>query len=326
MPRPTRSALKNMTKAALVRMINTHGQTGAAEILGVPRGTISSRANRLREKGAPLADHDNGAGRKTVTGFDEAEYSHRQQVEITNGIAIVAGDFHYWPGPASTAHRALVKFIREEAPQLVVLNGDVVDMAAVSRHAPIGWEMQPTVIDEIEVAQERLAELLGAMTRKTKKTWNLGNHDARFESRLADKAPEFAKVRGIHLQDHFPEWEPAWGTWINDDVVTKHRWKGGEHATWNNTIKSGKTMITGHLHSAQVRSFTDYNGTRWGVDHGVATDPFGPQFIGYTEDNPRNWVSGFCVLTFLKGRLLWPELVTKFDDSHVEFRGKIIRV
>jgi hypothetical protein len=55
-------------------------------------------------------------------------------------------------------------------------------------------------------------------------------------------------------------------------------------------------------------------------------DPDGPQFVDYLEDNPRNWRSGFVVLTFWKGKLLWPEIVNVIDEKHVQFRGVIHEV
>lgn len=143
---------------------------------------------------------------------------------------------------------------------------------------------------------------------------------------IAIKAPELAKVKGVHLHDHFPDWDRGWSTWINDDVIIKHRFKGGIHATHNNTMWAGKSIITGHLHSAKVTPFTDYNGTRYGVDTGCVADPDHKAFVDYTEDNPKNWRSAFCVLTFWRGKLLYPELVLRLDENHVEFRGQVIEV
>ena len=84
-------------------------------------------------------------------------------------------------------------------------------------------------------------------------------------------------------------------------------------------------MVTGHLHSANVRQLTDYNGRRWGVDTGCVADPDFVQFKNYTEDSPLNWCMAFGVFTFVNGELLWPELVTPFDDDHYQFRGKVYR-
>ena len=217
-----------------------------------------------------------------------------------------------------------MEFTREFKPKAVIYNGDSLDAATISRHPPQGWSEPPSLIEEIEVCQERHAEV-ERVAKNADLTWNLGNHDQRFSARLATVAPEFARLKGVRLEDHFPKWRPAMATWINDDVVTKHRWKGGIHAPTNNTLWAGKSIITGHLHSAKVEPLTDYNGTRYGMDTGCIADPYGAQFQ-YSEDNPRNWRSAFGVLTFINGKMLMPELVMVWDKDHVQFRGEIIKV
>jgi len=221
-------------------------------------------------------------------------------------------------------HRAFVSFCKRFKPKIVILNGDVVDLGQISRHPPIGWEKLPEVQEEIKAAQERLGEIEKAAYR-AQKIWPLGNHDGRFETRLATVAPEFAKVHGVHLRDHFPLWEPCWSVFINDNTVVKHRFKGGLHAPHNNTLWAGRSIITGHLHSQRVSPLTDYAGTRWGVDTGCIADPAHRAFVDYTEDNPKNWRDGFVVLTYLGGQLLPPELISRWDDESVVFRGEIIK-
>jgi hypothetical protein len=249
----------------------------------------------------------------------------REEVELENGVVLVASDMHYWPGEASVGHRAFVKFCKELRPNIVVLNGDVLDGCAISRHPPIGWNRIPSVKEELEVCQVRLGEIDKAAS-KAAKFWPLGNHDARFETRLAQVAPEFKDVHGISLSDHFPEWKGCWSLHINSNTVVKHRYKGGLHAPYNNTVSAGMSIITGHLHSQKVTPHTDYNGTRYGVDTGCLADPYADAFQDYLEDGPRNWRSGFCVLTFHNGILLPPELVTVMDDKTVYFRGALHEV
>lgn len=251
---------------------------------------------------------------------DAAKY-----IEVENGTVIIGSDAHYWPGIVTAAHKAFVHFIKELQPKAVILNGDVLDGATISRFPPIGWtdSDKPSLVQEMNACQQRLTEIEDSCTKSAHKIWTLGNHDGRFESKLAIAAPQYVKVHGVHLKDHFPSWRPAWACWVNDNVVVKHRWKGGIHATHNNTVNSGKTMVTGHLHSLKVTPFSDYNGTRFGVDTGTLADCYGPQTVDYTELNPVNWRSGFAVLTFHKGKLLWPELVHVLNKSEVEFRGKV---
>jgi hypothetical protein len=248
--------------------------------------------------------------------------SPRTHVDIPGGIVLVGSDPHYWPGPSSLMHRAfcfLAKEYRKQL-QLIVMNGDVIDAASISKY-PGNWEKRPTLAEEMDAAKERLHEIEQA-GGGVRRIWTQGNHDARFELRLASVAPEYAKIHGVHLKDHFPFWEPTMSIWINNDVVIKHNWKGGEHAVKNNIKQSGKSMVTGHLHAAQVLCYSDYTGTRFGVDTGTMEDPYAPQFA-YNNDNPRDHRSGMAVLTFRDGKLMYPQLVLPWNEKQVQMSGEI---
>jgi len=198
----------------------------------------------------------------------------------------------------------------------------------VSRYPDIGWEHKPSLADEVAVAQERLREIAKA-AGNARLIWTLGNHDMRFETRLASVAAEYGGIYGVHLRDHFPNWEPAWRVDINDrDAVVKHRIAGGLHAPYNNVRRAGTTTVTGHLHALNCTRVSNYRGTYWGVDGGTLAVPHGPQFVNYTEGNPTDWASGFVVLTFEGGRLLWPEVVHVIDEDAglVSWRGKLLQV
>ena len=162
------------------------------------------------------------------------------------------------------------------------------------------------------------------LVRRNGAAYFTGN--SRFETKLATIAPEYAHIHGVHLKDHFPFWRPCWAVQLNDDTIVKHRYKSGVHATYNNTLHSGKTIITGHLHALKVTPHSDYKGTRFGVDCGSLADPYGPQFYNYTELNPLSWRSGFVVLTFKDGVLLWPEIAFVRSEGVLDFRGELISV
>lgn len=253
-------------------------------------------------------------------------HEHRLGLGLRDGIVIVFSDAHFWPGLRSTAFKGLLWAIQEFQPKAIINNGDAFDGAAISRHPRIGWDEKPTVINELEACSHALSEIEAVAPAKSKLIWALGNHDARFENRLANTAGEFQGVKGFSLADHFDRWKLCWSCWPTDDLVVKHRYKGGIHATHNNTVGGGKSMVTGHLHSLKVTPYSDYNGTRFGVDTGTLADIDGPQFRDYLEDSPVSWRSGFAILTLHKGVLLWPELVHTFAPGFIEFRGKVINV
>jgi hypothetical protein len=209
----------------------------------------------------------------------------------------------------------------------VICNGDAFDGASISRH-DASDQPQTSVIQELKACQAMLGEIeetAKAERHNVKLIFTYGNHDARFATRLANNAPQFKDVKGFKLPDHIPDWDFCWACWPTDEVIVKHRYKGGIHATHNNTVTAGVSIVTGHLHSLKVTPFSDYNGNRYGVDTGTLAETDGPQFT-YGELNPSNHRSGFAVLTFFNGKLLWPELVHKFDEGQVEFRGDVIDV
>ena len=252
------------------------------------------------------------------------------QMEIIDGTVIVSGDQHFWPGSVPVMHRAYVYLAKKLKPTLCVWNGDAFDGASISRFPSIGWESKPSVRQELDCVHERSHEVRKACPG-AKFVWNLGNHDLRFETRLAAVAHEYRDVQGIHLKDHFPEWIPAWFVTINAGLPShteiRHREKGGIHAGYNNTKDTGVTMVTGHDHRAEVVAYDDRRGRRYGVRHGMGADSArDPQFLNYLEARKPNWQSAVAVLNYRNGQLLMPELAMRWGDNSFEFRGEIIEV
>jgi hypothetical protein len=164
-----------------------------------------------------------------------------------------------------------------------------------------------------------------------KRIWTAGNHDLRFESRLANVASEYRGVKGIHLKDHCPEWTPAWFCTVNGGTQShteiRHREKGGVHAGYNNTKESGVSIVTGHDHRADVVAYDDRRGRRYGVRHGMGADSSrDPQFVNYLEGKQVNWASGLAVLTYKDGVLLQPELALRYGEDSYQFRGEVVKV
>lgn len=253
--------------------------------------------------------------------FIVREHSPRVDCDLQNGVILVASDAHYWPGVISTAHKAFVKTIKDLKPDLIVMNGDLFDGASVSRFPKSSWGSVPTVKQELEAVSDRLFEIKQA-AGSAKTWWCLGNHDMRFETKLANQVPEFEGVMGFQLKDHFPGWDISISLFVNQNLMIKHRFRNGTHATWNNTLYSGVSMCTGHLHRLQATILTDYGGARWGVDSGTLAEVDGDH-MHYGEDNPTNHCSGFAVLTIVDGKMIHPEFCSVHNEK-AYFRGKQI--
>lgn len=298
-----------------------HGsQLQAAKALGIPRPTLQNRLRRAEVLGIELVPLN--VGHKT------SRMKARVNIPALDGCVLVTSDAHYWPGKASTAHRGALMIADLLKPFAVINNGDSFDGASNSRW-PVSSFVQlkgrPSVAEEIKANTERLWDFEQLPYVKWL-TWNLGNHDARFETYLAEHASVYAGVPGFTLKEHFPHWLPAWATWIGDQVVVKHRFKTGMYGAHNNALWSGRNMVTGHDHMLWVKAIRDYNGLRWGMDAGTLADVEGPMFLDYTEDNPVNWQSGFLLLHFRGGKFTGPELVHAMPDGTILFRGDKIKV
>jgi hypothetical protein len=296
-------------------------------ILGL-RGvrSVYERRNTLEERhGIKLPSAGLGQGHARPDVGEEAgpvnDYLQRVPIDGFAGSIIVSSDHHYWPGQGpSLAHRALLEVTKEIKPKVQILNGDVFDGARLSRFPRNGWEWQPKVRDELEEAKERTAEIRHAY-RGARPIRTVGNHCIRFDRYLSMHASEMEQVIGARLKDHLTAWEECLSVFVNGHTMIKHRFHGGIHAAYNNTLRAGTNIVTGHTHHLEVKPWGDYRGRRYGVQTGAVADIGGPQF-GYTEDNPTPWCSGFAVLTFTAdGTLLYPELC-EVRNGVAWFRGQ----
>ena len=304
--------------------IRLWNQYGSAAILSRELG-ISIRNVYIRRRDVEKRHSIILAGTDLRSPDFQVSYANnnvRTGVNIPDGYILVASDCHYWPDVISTAHKAFVKVIKMVKPKMVIMNGDVFDGASISRYPVSGWESTPTVKQELEACQERLGEIEKA-AKGANLHWTWGNHDMRFNGRLASQVGDtWRGVEGMDLKDHFPRWKFSTSVMVNEKVMIKHRYHNGIHAVYNNTMKSGISVVTGHLHSLKVTPWTDYTGTRYGVDTGTLAAIEGNQF-DYSEDNPKNWRSGFAILNFIDYQMMPPELVQVIDDKFY-FRGELM--
>ena len=259
-------------------------------------------------------------------------YKARIELPIEDGCVFLVSDEHYDPQETepSPAHRAAVKLALKMKPWAIVNNGDTIDSACISRW-PVGSYSElgerPGVNEELEVARLRLQDFERLPSPKWL-TWNLGNHDARYETKLADTVPQYAGVPGFTLKEHFPDWAAAWRTDFvpvgggKPELIIKHRLKGGMYSAANNSLWAGTSIATGHDHALWAKAITDVNGIRWGIDAGTLAPVNSRLFVNYTEDNIVNWQSGFVILHFENDKFTGPELVYATSDGKALFRGK----
>lgn len=301
--------------------------TGVAEATGLTlRGVFSRRKSIERRLGIvlPVAAEKG----KSEHGHAELVMSSRRDVNrltIHNGTIIVGSDAHYGPGVIPIAHKAMCNVISDLGREVeaVILNGDILDGGSIGRHGRIMWQRKISVKDELEAVQARLGDIEGVIRPGTKLLRTYGNHCARFETKLSNMVPEYEGIGGFLLRDHLPKWSDSLRIDINDDTVVIHDWHSGVHSGYNDALKGGCNVITGHTHELGAKAIRGFKDTHYGVKTGMLADEDQEQF-DYRQGKPGfNWQSGFAVLTWANGMMLHPEFCAVRDDGRAYFRGKL---
>ena len=230
---------------------------------------------------------------------------------------LVGGDAHLWPGEPPLMWKAFAKVAKKIRPDAIVLNGDILDGARVSRHGRYLGSQAPTVGEELEMVK-RCIKMLPTVSEQI---WTMGNHDIRFDNYLANNAGELDEYVGS-LADRFPQWHFAWATVINE-VEIRHRFRGGIHTAWNNALHSGINIVTNHTHQLQITAVRNRRGSHYGVETGMLGDPNSPAFE-YTEGVVSRAMPGFVLLSFDEdGNMMPPELAEMIRGRPV-FRGEYV--
>jgi hypothetical protein len=309
-------------EALVEAMKSTNSPTLLAKQFNV---SVRAMTTRMRAIGVPPLKHAALARKTEVPVTNEA--IGRLKMDLQDGRIVVFSDAHFQPGAISTANRALLKLLPELRPSVVVCNGDALDGAAISRWPKMFGSEIPTPAAELRACDERMDEIANA-AKGARRIWTLGNHDIRLHTYIQSAAPALADMEAMDLRKLFPKWDFAWSLWVNDNTIIKHRYRGGMYAPANNVKGAlGMSFVTGHLHSLKVMPLSAYadKPTSYGVDTGMLAEPEWDAF-GYREDSPADWRSGFVVMTWRDGRLLWPEVVSVLSEGKVEFRGEILEV
>jgi predicted phosphodiesterase len=259
--------------------------------------------------------------------IDLAAHNVRRGIDVDKVKRVIVFSDAHFTDTTTTAFKALLLMIKEFKPQVIICNGDAFDGQILSRFPSINYEKKPTVLEELNACRYHLDEIEKNKPAGCRLIWVLGNHDMRYEAWLVNKVPEYSGVDGFSLKYHFPHWETCWSFWIGEDTVIKHRFKGGRTAGYSNLQASGCNIITGHTHVLCCSPISNYQGTFWGIQTGMLADPMSPTFE-YCEDSPKDWRSGFVMLSFDQGRMLMPEMimVTDEENGEFEFRGCINKV
>lgn len=194
---------------------------------------------------------------------------------------------------------AVHSFLSDFRPDVLVLNGDIIDMTALSRFR--------TSLEEKEGLWKQQGELrfelgfLRGLLPKAEMVYVLGNHEQRLADYLADNAPELERV--------FPSFEefagldnlniklvaPYGAGYDWHGVLITHGTKIVQNTAKSNLDTEGSSGISGHTHRMSSYFKTDRSGAHAWFESGCLCYTAAPQSPPPTLPGVRNWQQGFVV-------------------------------
>lgn len=249
--------------------------------------------------------------------------------------AVVIGD-HHAPHHDRMFHALFCQYLKDEQPDLIEVNGDLLDFADISRHRPReGWNQ--TVNECLDAAYGILRDYREACPN-TQIRLKRGNHDERLHHALIDNMRQLHKVtapgeeipalslrRLLHL-DHLhveyvdEEWDRA-KTRIGKRLTAMHGYSTSKNASEQMLTKLSGSTVQGHTHRLSLQYRTTHHAddgteTRLAGECGCACEI--SDGLGYALDP--NWAQGAMLvktwpdddftcapIVYLPGRLLLPD-------------------
>jgi UDP-2,3-diacylglucosamine pyrophosphatase LpxH len=246
-------------------------------------------------------------------------------------LVVVANDFHI-PFHDEAALALFRRFLREEKPKWLILNGDVHDFWEISR-----FDLTPRIgqdfRDEIALGKAILRDFRRLLPR-TRITWIEGNHEFRLRRYLIQNARELYGVPGLSVPELFDlkrlkidyvACHPAASRFIDNFIRVGNLYVGhwdkvamhGGYAAKGLVENKGVSILQGHTHRFGAHARTTVDGR---VLVGIENFSMCRRQASYVA-NP-NWQLGFSVVYLepVSGRFHWYPI--EIRDRGFVWKGK----
>ncbi|RMH18637.1 MAG: hypothetical protein D6698_06810 [Gammaproteobacteria bacterium] len=211
---------------------------------------------------------------------------------VTHKVAVVLSDIHI-PYHCPSALAIAMDYTESLKPDRIVLNGDIVDMYSVSRYMKDPLRID-TFQEELDQARDFL-RLLRQQNPKAKITFIKGNHEARIEKFLIDRAPELSSLRCLSLDsllglsefdiDFIDQGIKLGNLYVEHGAVARSSPGASALAYYR---KMGTSVLVGHIHKLNVIRHRNVYGVHTLVENACLCD----QSFDWLH-TPVNWQQGF---------------------------------
>lgn len=225
--------------------------------------------------------------------------------------AVVISD-HHAPHHERTFHRLFLEFLADEQPDIIDVNGDLLDFTTISRH-PEGETHQSPVNECLQAGYEILADYRHVCPQATIR-FKRGNHSERLRSYLMSNAralhgitaanedlpalslQRLLRLDELHVEYIDQEWEQA-KTKLSRKLTVRHGFSTTKNAGEVMLDRLSGSTVQGHDHRCGMTFRSEHSAdedgdlftTRLAMQTGCACEI--PGGLGYAVDP--NWSNGF---------------------------------
>lgn len=213
--------------------------------------------------------------------------------------AIILSDIHI-PYHCPKALKIALEYTKDYDPNVIILNGDIVDMYSVS-----SYRKDPIRINTLQDELNETRSFLNIVRNQHKKaaiSYIAGNHEYRMEKFLLDKAGELSSLECLSLDEllgvkdlDIKFYDYGKSLFLGNLQVTHGdvSRKGSSMSAKAHMDKSGGSVLIGHCH----RLGTIYKTNRWGTHIGIENGYLGRKDFEYVGEMV-DWQQGFTQVDF----------------------------
>jgi len=232
--------------------------------------------------------------------------------------ALIIPDCHI-PYHDRRAYELMLQVAQDQEIDEIVILGDYADFYGVNAHG-ISPSVEKKLMQEVEEVIGHLEEL-NELFPKAKKVFIQGNHEYRLERYLKNKAPELfglvdtrkilnLKELGFNYVPYTPNQKYQV---MGSKLMARHEpIGGGVHAAHSTVVKSGCSVIFGHIHriqESQVVMMNDDN--HRGISCGWLGDK-DHEAVSYVKSH-HQWSLGFSLVKMLPNKNFFATTVQIID-------------
>lgn len=226
-------------------------------------------------------------------------------------LIVVANDFHI-PFHDKKALKLLERFLRDQKPDVFVINGDFLDMWDISSFDRTPRFGEP-LIEELKIGR-KILERFRKILPKAKIIYLAGNHEFRLIRLILKKSPELYGLPGLSVPDLlglkeldiiYKDIQKGASSFIDNwirlgDLYIGHWNKVNKHAGYtakNLLDEKGVSLIQGHTHKYGLSSRRYVDGKMLiGVEN-FCLCRLDPHYV-----NKPSWSQGFSVIYRKRGQ------------------------